>query len=146
MSAIFKQNASISVPSSEVPVGGSYDVVVCGGGPAGLIAAVAAARNGARTLLIERYGFVGGMSTSALVTPISEFRHLGKQHIGGIPFEILQTAAELVGATVTLESGNFPLNDEILKLAAPTRLPESAMTAHKHTRFSECVVEGETQT
>src|SRR3546814_6756255 len=69
MSAIFKQNASISVPSSEVPVGGSYDVVVCGGGPAGLIAAVAAARNGARTLLIERYGFVGGMSTSALVTP-----------------------------------------------------------------------------
>src|SRR5690606_31176384 len=73
MSAIFKQNASISVPSSEVPIGGSYDVVGCGGGPAGLIAAVAAARNGARTLLIERYGFVGGMSTSALVTPISEF-------------------------------------------------------------------------
>src|SRR3546814_8576115 len=87
MSAIFKQNASISVPSSEVPVGGSYDVVVCGGGPAGLIAAVAAARNGARTLLIERYGFVGGMSTSALVTPISEFRHFGKQRIGGIPLD-----------------------------------------------------------
>src|SRR3546814_17768759 len=68
-----------------VPVVGTYDVVVCGGGPAGLIAAVAAARGGAKTLLIERYGFLGGMSTSALVTPISEFRHFGKQHIGGIP-------------------------------------------------------------
>src|SRR3546814_10606195 len=82
---MFKQNASIHLPSSEVPVVGTYDVVVCGGGPAGLIAAVAAARGGAKTLLIERYGFLGGMSTSALVTPISEFRHFGKQHIGGIP-------------------------------------------------------------
>ena len=71
------------------PVVGSYDVIVCGGGPAGLVAATAAARNGATTLLIERYGFVGGMATSALVTPISEFRHFGKQHIGGIPFELM---------------------------------------------------------
>ncbi len=143
MSAIFKQNASISVPSSEVPIGGSYDVVVCGGGPAGLIAAVAAARNGAKTLLIERYGFVGGMSTSALVTPISEFRHFGKQHIGGIPFELLQKAAELGGANVELESGNFPVNDEILKLAAQRLLLESGVTLLYHSWFSDCVVEGD---
>src|SRR3546814_16021089 len=96
---MFKQNASILLPSSEVPVVGTYDVVVCGGGPAGLIAAVAAARGGAKTLLIERYGFLGGMSTSALVTPISEFRHFGQQHIGGIQFELLLKAADLGGAT-----------------------------------------------
>src|SRR3546814_14934882 len=120
MSAIFKQNASISVPSSEVPVGGSYDVVVCGGGPAGLIAAVAAARNGARTLLIERYGFVGGMSTSALVTPISEFRHFGKQHIGGIPFELLQKAAELGGPNVTPARRSLPVNAQLLPLDRKT--------------------------
>lgn len=132
---------SIREPSREVPVVGSYDVIVCGGGPAGLVAAVAAARNGAKTLLVERYGFVGGMSTSALVTPISEFRHFGKQHIGGIPFELLGRAAELGGADITLESGNFPVNDEIMKLAAQRLLLESGVTLLYHTWFSDCVTE-----
>src|SRR3546814_11721728 len=125
---MFKQNASIHLPSSEVPVVGTYDVVVCGGGPAGLIAAVAAARGGAKTLLIERYGFLGGMSTSALVTPISEFRHFGKQHNGGIPFELLRNAAELDGAAVTHERGNFPVHDEILQPDAQRLLPDTGGT------------------
>jgi hypothetical protein len=134
---------SVREPSRDVPVAGTYDVVVCGGGPAGLIAAVAAARNGAKTLLIERYGFVGGMSTSALVTPISEFRHFGKQHIGGIPFELLRKAAELGGANVDLESGNYPVNDEILKLAAQRLLLESGVTLLYHSWFSDCVMDGD---
>ena len=54
------------VQTRSVPVMGSYDVVVCGGGPGGWVAAVAAARAGARTALVERYGFVGGMATAAL--------------------------------------------------------------------------------
>src|SRR5205814_2905644 len=45
-----------------------YEVVVLGGGPAGIAASVAAARAGRRTLLIERYGFLGGMGTAAGVT------------------------------------------------------------------------------
>jgi hypothetical protein len=51
-----------------VPVYGEYEVAVLGGGPAGIAAAVAAARAGRRTLLIERYGFLGGMGTAAGVT------------------------------------------------------------------------------
>ncbi|MBN9498518.1 MAG: FAD-dependent oxidoreductase [Alphaproteobacteria bacterium] len=133
-------SATIREPAKYLRVAGYYDVVVCGGGPAGLIAAVAAARNGAKTLLIERYGFVGGMSTSALVTPISEFRHFGKQHIGGIPFELLKKAADLDGANVALESGNFPVNDEILKLAAQRLLLESGVTLLYHSWFSDCVM------
>lgn len=142
MLTVADETITIREPSREVPVGGSFDVIVCGGGPAGLIAAVAAARNGARTLLIERYGFVGGMSTAALVTPISEFRHFGKQHIGGIPFELLQKAADLGGANISLESGNFPVNDEILKLAAQRLLLESGVTLLYHSWFSDCVTEG----
>ena len=55
-------------PRAKFPLYGEYEVVVLGGGPAGIAAAVAAARAGRRTLLVERYGFLGGMGTAAGVT------------------------------------------------------------------------------
>lgn len=59
---------TITEPAREIPLYGEYEVTVLGGGPAGIAAAVAAARAGRRTLLIERYGFLGGMGTAAGVT------------------------------------------------------------------------------
>jgi hypothetical protein len=59
---------SIEEPARQIPLYGEYEIVVLGGGPAGIAAAVAAARAGRRTLLIERYGFLGGMGTAACVT------------------------------------------------------------------------------
>src|SRR4051812_23667076 len=59
---------TITEPAREIPLYGEYEVAVLGGGPAGIAAAVAAARAGRRTLLIERYGFLGGMGTAAGVT------------------------------------------------------------------------------
>jgi hypothetical protein len=55
-------------PERHVPVRGEYEVVVLGGGPAGIAAAAAAAGHGRKTLLVERYGFLGGMGTAAGVT------------------------------------------------------------------------------
>ena len=51
--------STVHLPAREVPVLGEYEVVVIGGGPAGIMAATAASRSGRSTLLIERYGFLG---------------------------------------------------------------------------------------
>lgn len=59
--------ATVSEPGREVPVVAECDVAVLGGGPAGVCAAAAAARTGRRTVLIERYGHLGGMATAGWV-------------------------------------------------------------------------------
>lgn len=58
-------------PSRKLKIRTQVDVLVAGGGPAGVASAVYAARNGAKTLLIERYGIVGGMATIGLMNPWS---------------------------------------------------------------------------
>jgi hypothetical protein len=55
-------------PERKTQIAGDYDVIVLGGGPAGIAAAAAAGRHGRKVLLIERYGFLGGMGTAAGVT------------------------------------------------------------------------------
>ena len=57
--------APVLEPGRNTPIFGEYDVVVLGGGPAGIVAAAAAGRSGRSTILIERYGFLGGAGTAA---------------------------------------------------------------------------------
>jgi len=67
MKEVFKNNVYME-PAQEVPVACTADVIVVGGGPGGIGAAVSAARCGAKTVLIERCGYLGGMGTGGLVT------------------------------------------------------------------------------
>lgn len=77
-------------PAREIPVVREADVVVVGGGPGGFASAVAAARCGARTVLIERYGHLGGMATGGLVNIFPNLSDIsGKQHIYGLNQEII---------------------------------------------------------
>ncbi|MFC4301907.1 FAD-dependent oxidoreductase [Cohnella boryungensis] len=66
-----------------------YDVIVMGGGPSGFIAAIAAGRTGARTLLVDKNGFLGGAATSAALGPISPFHIRDEQVVKGIPQQFM---------------------------------------------------------
>lgn len=85
--------------TTTVREGETYDVIVAGGGPSGFIATIAAARNGARTLVIEKYGFFGGMPTSAALGPISPFYFGDEQVIKGIPHEFVRRMVDEGGST-----------------------------------------------
>lgn len=121
-----------------VPVVGDYDVVVCGGGPSGIMAATAAARMGARVALIERYGFVGGNATAALISPISVFRYNDELVIGGIPWEFVQRMVAADGAVVEMPLGNISYRTETFKLEAQRMLLEAGVTLYLHAFISGC--------
>ncbi|MCQ2440877.1 MAG: FAD-dependent oxidoreductase [Clostridia bacterium] len=81
----------ITEPQRDLKVAGTYDVAVCGGGIAGISAALAAARNGAKTVLFEREFLLGGLATSGLVTiylPLCD--GMGRQVSFGISEELLR--------------------------------------------------------
>jgi hypothetical protein len=81
---------STFVLNRRIPVEDSYDVVVAGGGPAGAAAAVSAARLGAKTLLIESTGCLGGMGTSGLVTAFDPMANGKENLVGGFMYEVVE--------------------------------------------------------
>ena len=87
----------------DVPVIDGYDILVAGGGPAGTSAAVCAARLGAKVLLVEAQGCLGGMSTSGLVTNFSEMSDGENCLVGGFTREMIETmhARDYLGPEVT---------------------------------------------
>lgn len=88
-------------PARQVPIAREMDVIVVGGGPAGFAAAIAAARAGARTLLIEQFGYLGGTATASLMACINGFRNQvspdDTQVVRGIAEEIILRLKVLEG-------------------------------------------------
>jgi hypothetical protein len=126
------------------------DIVVCGGGPAGINAALAAGRSGAKTLLIERYGFLGGMSTIALVYPWMTFHTTrGKQVIGGIAQEIVSRLQAMnaspghVRDTVGFVHTITPYHPEVYKVMIFELLREAGVQVMLHSFMDEAKVVGD---
>lgn len=126
----------------KAPVVGEYDVIVCGGGPAGLSAAISAARCGRRTALIERYGFLGGTATGGYVVPISGFYFQGKRVVGGIAWELVERLKEMGAAQVELPKGHVSVNIECYKLVAEQMAVESGVALYTNAYLSACMSEG----
>lgn len=127
-----------------VPVVGEYDTLVCGGGPAGLMAAISAARMGKRTALVERYGFLGGTATGGLVIPISGFYQNGARVIGGLPWEFIQRLTDMDAAIVELPKGHISANVECYKLLAQRMALEAGVDLYTNSYLSHCAAENGT--
>lgn len=82
---------TVELPPRRAVHAGRTEVLVVGGGPAGLGAALGAAAAGAKVVLVERYGFLGGNATAALVMPLTSFHNEIKQAVGGDSTRLLPT-------------------------------------------------------
>jgi len=132
----------------EIPIRYRAEVVVVGGGVAGVSAAIAAARNGADTLLIERYGALGGNLTIGLLEASMSFHdRQGKQLIGGIPDEIVQRLKAAGGSVGHVEDdvgycGTVtPYDPEELKMVCLEMTREADARLLLHTWVVAAVVD-----
>lgn len=150
---VFGTNERMHVPTSgslkgdwfteearEVPVAGDYDVIVAGGGPAGFAAALAAARSGASTLLIEAHGCIGGIWTAGMLSWI-----LDAFNKPGIMAEVLVRLEEQKnGQTFTRRSGGREVkarvyHPEPMKLLLEDMLLEAGVKIRLFTRIAGAV-------
>jgi hypothetical protein len=94
-----QQNTETVVePQREVPVVAETDVLVVGGGPAGVAAAVEAARQGARALLTERYPYLGGMASGGMVLVVDDMMDGPRQTVLGLAQEYIERLERVGGA------------------------------------------------
>lgn len=120
----------------------NYDVLVIGGGISGVMSAITAARNGAKTLIIEKYGFMGGMLTTAGVGPMMTYHVRDKQVIQGSVGELIDRLVEkkkspghvpdMIGYTYTIT----PFDAEAMKHELELMLIESGANILYHTVLS----------
>jgi len=125
----------------------NYDVVIIGGGPAGAVAAIAAARQGAKTLLVEQNGYLGGMLTVGGVGPQMTFHAGETQVVKGIPDELIERMKELGLSPGHMEdfvgyaSSITPFDAEGLKYMLETMACEAGVQLLYHTVFTDCTTE-----
>ncbi len=125
-----------------------YDVLVIGGGNAGCAAALAAARSGARTLLVERYGFLGGTATAAMVGPWMTYHSGNERIVGGIAQEIVERLVALGGSQGHIVDASdyvptiTPFDPEIHKALLFDLMRESGVHLLLHAYFLDALRDG----
>jgi hypothetical protein len=127
---------TVEEPARLTPLVDGYDVVVAGAGTAGIVAAIAAARNGARVLLVERAGFLGGHIPGQLLEHSAGwFDARGTRIVGGIPDELVDRLIACGGSPghVRDDTGytryRLPMNHEVYKSVVTAWVAEAGVDA-----------------
>jgi FAD dependent oxidoreductase len=128
-------------PERKILIHGNYQVIVVGGGTGGICAAVAAARQGMNTLLIESMGFLGGSQTAALVTPMMGIMPDGSSSIGGINEEIRKKLLAAGDGAEDPGNNNGWFNPEGLKFILDDLCEEAGVNILFHTVVSDVILE-----
>lgn len=134
---------SIIEPQREIPIVDTTDVLVVGGGPSGVAAAIAASRAGASTILVERYNHLGGLWTGGLVLPLLsthgiDTKNNQTQVIHGISDEIVKRL-EKIG--MLIGEINPIVDPEATKYVLELMVKESGVTMYYHCWVSNVITE-----
>jgi ribulose 1,5-bisphosphate synthetase/thiazole synthase len=141
-------NGKVIQPERPLPVVHQTDVLVVGGGPAGFAAAVAAARAGVKTTVVERYGYFGGQWTGGLVLVVisTHAKENGRvvKVMRGIGDELLERLVPLRGAVVNQAAGRFnpTTNPEATKFMMAELIREAGVKVLLHCWAADVVMEG----
>lgn len=139
---------SINEPSRSVPVIDEVDVVVAGGGLSGVAAAIASARVGAKTALVERNGILGGVTTSGLMSSMTQwfFSPKGKLMLRGIALELVERLVEMGGTIAqwrAAELPQLPFDQEIFRYILVHMVQKAGVSVLLHSLVSDVSVENQ---
>ena len=138
------KSSYIKEAEKKLPIWGNYDVIVGGGGAAGFPAAVAAARNGAKTLLIEKFGFLGGTATAGLMVEFGSLSDRKRQIVGGITHEFIHRMIDFGGCCyddLEIHKGNTRFDPETYKTVARQMCLESGVDILYHSWIAGVIKE-----
>ncbi|HAV42938.1 TPA: hypothetical protein DCX15_02850 [bacterium] len=132
-------DGKIIQPELEIPIIEDVDTLIIGGGVAGVAAAISSAREGASNLLIERYGFLGGMVTGGLVLRLEGFGDGEKMVVKGIAEEIVERLDAMGGAKRL--GYDITVDPELLKILLFRMVEEAGVKLLLHSLVVETLVE-----
>ena len=134
--------STITIPECSLPVVEEADVVVIGGGTSGFIASIASARTGARTILIERWGYVGGAFTSTYCTEPGHFGDSnGNQIINGIGWELMEQLERAGAAILDRDAWKVQIFPETVKAIALEMIIDAGVKLYLHCWASDLIIE-----
>ncbi len=134
---------TITEPAKQIDVIHETDVLVVGSGPGGLAAALAAARMGVKTTLVERFGCFGGNITTVGVEGFAWYRHEQTVEAGGLGREFEDRAKEMGAAVPESQSLSYELDSEGFKLVADRLIEEAGLVPMLHRLFVAPIMDGD---